>query len=48
MSTLSCQMTLDALKINPTFEVKFGTLNYKDEVWPPNISTYAYKTKYDV
>ena len=26
-------MTLDAPKIRATFEVKFGTLNLKDEVW---------------
>ena len=33
---IQCQvneMTLDAPKINTTFEGKFGTLNQKDEVW---------------
>ena len=27
------KMTLDTLMKNSTFEGKFGTLNYKDEVW---------------
>ena len=34
-------MTLDALKINATFEGKFGTLNCEGEVWSSERQTHG-------